>query len=130
MSEHERDSFAWVLSLVLEGALKPEEIKHNINEAVDFMFELPLIRQFVLWKIPELIQKLDLSKEQERLLKFVYTNDSQTGGAFFLSNGYGREDRTMYELILPLIDSIISYVKEFEYKWKFLFELPQLDLSY
>ena len=40
-----------------------------------------------------------------------------------------RGDRTMYERILPLIDSTISCVKELEYKWKFLFELPTLELS-
>jgi len=42
----------------------------------------------------------------------------------------GRGDRTMYERLLPYIDTIISCFKEFEYKWKFLFELPTLDLSY
>ena len=41
----------------------------------------------------------------------------------------GRGDRTMYERLLPFIDTIISCFKEFEYKWKFLFELPTLDLS-
>ena len=40
-----------------------------------------------------------------------------------------RGDRTMYERLLPYIDTIISCFKEFEYKWKFLFELPTLDLS-
>jgi hypothetical protein len=40
----------------------------------------------------------------------------------------GRGDRTMYERLLPYIDTIISYFKEFEYKWKFLIELPNLDL--
>lgn len=39
-------------------------------------------------------------------------------------NSY-REDRTMYERILPFIDNIISCFKEFEYKWKFLLELPE-----
>lgn len=42
---------------------------------------------------------------------------------------YGRGDRTMYERLLPYIDTIISCFKEFEYKWKFLFEFPTLDLS-
>ena len=42
----------------------------------------------------------------------------------------GRGDRTMYERLLPYIDTIISCFKEFEYKWKFLFELPTLDLSF
>jgi len=40
-----------------------------------------------------------------------------------------RGDRTMYERLLPYIDTIISCFKEFEYKWKFLIELPTLDLS-
>ena len=41
-----------------------------------------------------------------------------------------RGDRTMYERLLPFIDTIISCFKEFEYKWKFLSELPTLDLSF
>jgi len=35
----------------------------------------------------------------------------------------------MYERLLHYIDTIISCFKEFEYKWKFLSELPDLDLS-
>lgn len=40
----------------------------------------------------------------------------------------GREDRTMYERLLPIIDTIISRFKEFEYKWGFLFEFNNQDL--
>ena len=43
---------------------------------------------------------------------------------------FGRGNRTMYEQLLPYIDKIISYFNEFEYKWKFLSELPKLDLNY
>ena len=41
----------------------------------------------------------------------------------------GRGNTTLYERISPYVDVIIAHLKEFEYKWKFLYELPDIDLN-